>query len=41
MKTPWITIHTGGGGWGGGQQFANFYCTSFKTNIYADTEGVL
>ena len=24
----------------GGQRFANFCCTSFKTNIYNDTEGV-
>ena len=22
-----------------GQRFANFYCTSFKTNMYSDTEG--
>ena len=22
----------------GGQRFTNFYCTSFKTNIYVDTE---
>ena len=25
----------------GGQRFANFYCTSFKTNICVDTEGAL
>ena len=24
-----------------GQRFANFFCTSFKTNIYRDTEGVV
>ena len=25
----------------GGQRFANFYCTSFKTNTCVDTEGAL
>ena len=24
-----------------GQHFVNFYCTSFKTNIYRDTEGTV
>ena len=35
----------GGGGGGtairGGQQFADFYCTSIKTYICVDTEGAL
>ena len=29
----------GGQRFAGGQQFANFCCTSFKTNISHDTEG--
>ena len=33
IQSPWIT---GGAAIRGGQQFANFYCTSFKTNIYVE-----
>ena len=33
--------YTGGTVIHGGQRFANFYCTSFKTNICVDTEGAL
>ena len=38
----WISVYVQGGtAIRGGQRFANFYCTSFKTNICVDTEGAL
>ena len=36
-----IILSIGGAAIRGGQRFASFYCTSFKTNICVDTEGAL
>ena len=33
--------YTGGTPFRRGQHFDHFYCTSFKTNIYHDTEGTV